>query len=540
MGFGFRPGFRPGFRREFSRIFTTFSVASATLLLVACASAGPDYRKPAAPVPVTYREQPGWKAGEPSAADDRPVFWTIFHDTILDDLENRVLVSNQNLLAAEAAWREAVSAVQGAEAGFYPTVGANGAATRSGRDGSWMGPHGHGGGSAGNQFSAGADASWSLDLWGKVRRQVEENRANAQASATDLAGVRLSAQSALAADYFALRAADAQYRLLLATITDDQRSLDITKHQHDAGIVSNADVLQAESQVESAQAAAIGTGVTRAHLEHAIAVLIGVPPSDFRLPAVPAADPQVAHDLVDPPAIPVGLPSRLLERRPDIAGAERRMAAANAAVGVAAAAYYPDLTLSASFGYSSSALNTLFRAPDALWSLGPQLAETIFDGGLRDAQSAQARAAWDGSVAQYRETVLAAFQQVEDGLSDLRILAEQEQAQDRAVTAAEGAQQLILNQYRAGTVAYTSVITAMNDTVSARVSALSLRQQRLGSAVSLIEALGGGWDVHQPDAFDPSKASATAAAMASATSAAPAPAATAAATASATPATPTP
>jgi NodT family efflux transporter outer membrane factor (OMF) lipoprotein len=497
------------------------ALAAGVALVAACA-AGPDYRRPAAPVPAAYREQAGWKAGEPAAAEERAAQWSAFGDPQLDALEARVAVSNQNLIAAEAAWREATATLQGARAGFLPTVSAGAGATRSGRDGAWMGTDGHGGGHAGNQFSLDASASWSLDLWGRVRRQVEGDTAAAQASAADLAGARLSAQAALAADYFALRASDAQQRMLQATIADDQRALEITQHEHDAGVVSNADVLQAQAQLAQAQAAAIGTGVQRARLEHAMAVLLGVPPAEFRLAPAPARDGQPVYELPAPPEIPVALPSRLLERRPDIAAAERRMAAANAQVGVAAAAYYPDLTLSASYGYSSSALDTLFRAPTALWSLGPQLAETVFDGGLRDAQAAQARAGWDAAVAQYRATVLAAFQQVEDGLSDLRILDEQERAEDRAVAAAEAAEQLIVNQYRAGTVGYASVITAMNDALSSRQAALSVRAQRLASAVALVEALGGGWDASQPGALDPR--SATAAEMGPATAAAVGPA----------------
>jgi NodT family efflux transporter outer membrane factor (OMF) lipoprotein len=353
-----------------------------------------------------------------------------------------------------------------------------------------------------SQFSLTSGASWTLDVWGRIRRNVENAGDAAQATIGDLASARLSAQGSLAQAYYQLRAADELGRLLAATVVAYTRALDITKNQHKAGVASRADEAQAEAQLEGVRAQLVNVGLGRAQDEHAIAVLIGKMPASFSL--VPD------NALAEAPAIPLSVPSALLERRPDIAAAERRMAAANAAIGVAVAAYYPSLTLSASFDSTSSTIGTLLRSANGLWSFGGQLAETVFDGGLRDAQVAQARAAWDQAVANYRQTVLTAFQQVEDQLIALRVLAEQAEVQNRAVIAAVDAENLILNQYKAGTVAYTSVVSAQEVSLGDRQAALTIKQQRLIAAVTLIQALGGGWDIAELEAWPPAPAGAPA------------------------------
>jgi NodT family efflux transporter outer membrane factor (OMF) lipoprotein len=345
-----------------------------------------------------------------------------------------------------------------------------------------------------NQFNLTAGASWEIDVWGRIRRTVESDVANAQASAADLAAALLSAQAALATDYLALRISDELKRLLEETVEADTRSLEITQNRYAAGTAARSDVAQALAQVEGVKAQAINVGVHRAQLEHAIAVRIGKPPAEFSIAPAPLT--------LQAPVMPPGVPSALLERRPDIAASERAVAAANAQIGVAIAAYYPAITLSASYGFVSSAIETLLRASNAVWSVGPQLAETVFDAGLRSAQVAAARAAHDQTVANYRQTVLAAFQQVEDQLASLRILEQQAEVQERAVKASEEAERLILNQYKAGTVAYTSVITAQTVSLGDKQTALSILGSRLAASVVLIEALGGGWTTAELPSHD--------------------------------------
>jgi NodT family efflux transporter outer membrane factor (OMF) lipoprotein len=461
----------------------TVSGLAAGLVLGGCA-VGPDYRRPMAETPAAYKEQGDWKVGQPQDGSDRGAWWAVFKDPLLDGLERQVSISNQTLKGSEAAYRVAYALLDAARAGYYPTATVGAAAQRSGRSGVQGPPPG--GMNSANQFSLNAGASWTLDVWGRIRRSVENAGDTAQATAGDLASARLSAQASLAQAYYQLRSADELKRLLAATVVAYTRALDITKNQHAVGVVSRADVAQAEAQLEGVRAELVNVEIGRAQDEHAIAVLIGKPPASFTLVSEAA--------LADAPVIPLSVPSTLLERRPDIAAAERRMAAANAEIGVAIAAYYPSLTLSASFETMSSTIGTLLRSANGLWSFGPQLAETVFDGGLRDAQVAQARASFDQSIASYRQTVLTAFQQVEDQLIALRVLAEQAAVQERAVNAAADAEQLILNQYKAGTVAYTSVVTAQTVALGDRQSALTIKQQRLIAAVMLIEALGGGWD----------------------------------------------
>lgn len=457
--------------------------------LVCACEVGPDYQKPEAPVPVAYKEQDGWKKGEPRLPASQEAWWSIYNDPVLDGLERQIAISNQNLKAAEASYREAQAVVAEARAGYYPTVTLDGSGTRS-----QAGSGGTTGGLGGsnrilNQFNLTADATWTIDVWGRIRRTVESDIATAQASAADLAAARLSAQAALATDYFQLRIADELKRLLDDTVKAYTDSLQITQNQYDAGVVAQTDVISAQTQLQGAQSQEIAVGVQRAQFEHAIAVLIGRAPGDF------AIAPSPFHTKA--PAVPAGIPSTLLERNPGIAAAERQMAAANAQIGVAISAYYPDLTLSASLGQSSTMIGNLLAASNRVWSFGPTLAETVFDAGLRGAQVEQARASYDQTVANYRQTVLSAFQQVEDNLAALRILAQQAEVQDAATHSALEAVRLTLNQYQAGTVAYTSVVTNQAIALADEQTVLTILQSRLLASVTLIEALGGGWQTGQ-------------------------------------------
>jgi len=468
-------------------------VTAAGLLAAATAgcAVGPTYHRPSAPVPQRFKEAEGWKPAEPREAASGADWWSVYGDATLDSLEKQIDISNQTLKASEAAWRESMALVTEARAGLLPVIGVNATGTRSGGPGAGVANVAAGAAAAPqshpkNQFELAGTGSWDIDLWGKIRRTIESNVANARASEADLAAARLSAQAQLAIDYIALRVADEQQHLLDETVEAYKRSLEITQNQYHVGVVAKADVITAETQLDGAESQQIAIGVTRATLEHAIAVLIGKPPGDFSLP------PATLGTVV--PVIPIGVPTALLERRPDIAAAERRMAAANAQIGIAVSAYFPDLTLNGSFGYASSVVSNLVKAPNNIWSFGGTAADTLLDFGARPAQVRQARAAYDASVASYRQTVLTAFQQVEDELATLRILEQQVQVQEQTVKSANLAVQLTLNQYKAGTVAYTSVITAQTIAFADATTLLNIRQSRLTASVTLIEALGGGWD----------------------------------------------
>jgi NodT family efflux transporter outer membrane factor (OMF) lipoprotein len=443
---------------------------------------GPDYKTPEAAAPAAFKEAGGdWLPAKPQDAIDRGAWWEVYNDPILNDLEKQIDISNQNLKAADAAWRAAQAVVEESRATLFPTIDLGGNGTRTG------------GGSVHNnistQYNATATASWEPDLWGRIRHTIESDIANAQASRADLAGARLSAQATLASDYFSLRAEDDLKKLLDTTAENDRKALEIVKNQYNAGTVASADVLNAQTQLESVEAQAINVGVLRAQLEHAIAVLTGKPPSQVTI-----ATGSLGQDI---PLTPPGVPSTLLERRPDVASSERLVAAANAQIGVATAAWYPDLTLSASYGYVGTALDHLIQGPNSLWSFGPQIAETIFDAGARSAKIEETQATFDQTVAQYRQTVLTAFQQVEDQLVALRVLAQQADAENKVVADAHKAEELVLNQYKAGTVPYSSVLTAQNTTLSNEQTALTVRENRFAASVSLIEALGGGWNTSQ-------------------------------------------
>ncbi|HUZ74447.1 MAG TPA: efflux transporter outer membrane subunit [Stellaceae bacterium] len=463
--------------------------AAAALLALGACTIGPSYRRPAAATPPAYKELDGWKPAQPGEAGSASAWWSVYHDPVLDSLERQVAISNQTLKASAAAFREASAIVAEARAGYFPTVSAAASGSRSSQPFSTSAGRGGGGSVVQNSFSAGPDVSWVPDIWGRIARTVESDVANAQASAADLAAARLSAQASLATDYFQLRTDDALKDILDATVKADQQALAIVRNQFNAGFSAQTDVLTAQTQLENAQAQDIALGVQRAALEHAIAVLIGKPPAELTLAPGPLA--------TAVPVMPPGLPSTLLERRPDIAASERAMAAANAQIGIAETAYFPDLTLTGTLSFASTELGNLFSAANSAWSLGAQLAGTVFEGGLRGAQVAAARAFYDQNVALYRQTVLAAFQQVEDALASLRILGQQAQVQARALRDARAAEQLALAQYQAGTVAYTTVVVAQTTALGDEQTVLNLQESRLAASVTLIEALGGGWNQSQ-------------------------------------------
>lgn len=451
---------------------------SAAALLAAC-EVGPDYEKPNAPITSAYREDQGWKPASPSEVSSE-AWWSIYNDPILDGLEKQVEISNQNLKAAEAAYRSARAQVGVQRGALLPTIGGNASATRSG-----------GGGNTGpsKQFQASIQGDWQIDVWGRIRRTVESYLFFAQASAADLAAARLSAQGELAANYFQMRAAEEQKRRLEASVAAFQESLQIAKNRYEVGVAAMSDVLTAQTQLGNAEAQLINIELTRAQLEHAIAVLVGKAPADLSIELAPMT--------AAVPVVPAGIPSALLERRPDIASAERKMGSANAQIGVAVAAWFPNISLSGSYGLASTALSTLFNASNAVWAFGPTVAQLIFNGGAREAQVAVARADYDQTVAVYRQTVLTAFQQVEDQLAALRILERQAAVQNRTVKDARQAEQIALNQYKAGITDYTTVVTAQTARFNAEANAIDVLSQRLTASVNLVVALGGGWDASQ-------------------------------------------
>jgi NodT family efflux transporter outer membrane factor (OMF) lipoprotein len=456
------------------------------VLLAGCA-VGPDYQRPEMEAPAEFKEAAGWRQAQPRDALPRGSWWTIFADTELDALMKRVDVSNQNIRVAEAQFRQARAVADQARAGLFPAVNANASATRSKAPSLSNQPSFATG--AVNNYNAGLNATWELDIWGRVRRSVEAGEASWQASAAELEAARLSARAALAQNYFALRVADSTKQLLEDTVAAYQRSLDLTRNRYDAGVAARVDIVQAEVQLKSAQAQLIDLGVERAQLEHAIALLVGQAPANFALAPVPLA--------LKMPEIPVAMPSALLERRPDIAAAERNMAAANAQIGVAKAAYFPTLTLSGAAGFRSTSFADLFTAPSRFWSIGGALAQAVFDAGLRRAQTDQAIAAYDADVATYRQTVLTGFQEVEDNLAALRILEDEARVQDEVVQAARHAVELTLNQYKAGIVSYLNVISAQTTAYTNERTAANIEGRRLTAAVALIKALGGGWTTEE-------------------------------------------
>ena len=470
------------------------------LALTGC-MVGPDYHRPEA-VGVTsgFKEAPpGWTVAQPQDATEKGAWWAIYHDPLLDQLERQVAVSNQNVRAFEANYRQAKATVDIARSALFPTVSASANDTRSARGFSSggttsLGATGVGTGTttgttsgsrAITTYSLEGTANWDLDVWGRIRRQVESDVAAAQVSAADLVNATLSAQALLATDYFELRTQDALGQLLTDTVKAYADTLRITQNQYNAGVANPSDVASAQTQLDTARATLVSVGVLRAQYEHAIAVLAGAAPADLT----------VASDrlAVDVPVAPGVVPSVLLQRRPDISAAERVMQQQNALIGVQVAAYYPDISLSALYGYSGNPIGSLIQAANRVWSLGANATEILFEGGLRSAEVRAARAAYDSSVATYRQTVLTAFQQVEDNLSGLRILEQQAGATANAVRSAQRSVQIALNTYRAGTAPYTAVVTQQTALLGNQETALSVQEARLVASVALVQALGGGF-----------------------------------------------
>ena len=452
-------------------------------MLTSC-TVGPDYQRPTPIASIKFKELEGWKQAHPRDHEIIEKWWELFKDPYLNTLEEQVNSANQSIAQAEAQYRQAQTLVQSAAASYFPTATGTAAANRfraaSGQNVAVRGVK--------YLFGAALSAAWEPDLWGRVRRQVESSEASAQASAATLQALRLSTQTTLAQDYFLLRVFDAQIKLLKDTTETYEKTLKITQNRYEVGIAAKSEVVQAEAQLQSAQAQEINIGIQRAQIEHAIAVLIGKPPAALTIPIVPLQD--------FLPAIPVSIPSTLLERRPDIATAERQVAAANAQIGVAKAAYFPTLSLAATNGTQSSQLSTLLSSAARYWALGPAaVAIPLFDGGLRGAQMQQSIDAYDASVAAYRQAVLVSFQEVEDNLAALRILEQELIVQKKAVESAQKAVLLTTNQYRAGTLAYLNVMVDQAAALANEKTAVDLQGQQLTSAVLLIKALGGGWNM---------------------------------------------
>ena len=470
---------------------TLTSIALATVLLAGCA-VGPDYNRPDVNTPAAFKEArkaaAGWFPAAPADALDRGDWWTLFGDTELNALAQQVQVSNQNVAAAVASYAQARALVSQQRAALFPSLALDGSARRSGGSGS------SGSSASGTSLQLGVGASWVPDLWGRLSRTVESAQASAQASEADLAAARLSAQAELATNYFSLRDADSELGLLDRSIEGFERSLTITKNRYDAGIAAKTDVLQAQTQLANARADRVTLQGQREQLEHAIAVLIGKAPAEFSLAAAPSA-----QALPAPPAVPLVVPSELLQRRPDIAAAERAVAAANAQIGIQRSAYFPSVSLSASYGTAASRVADLFSASSSLWSLGLSVAQTIFDAGATRAAVQGAEAGRDVAIARYRQTVLAAFQAVEDQLSVSRALAEQGELRKAASEAADQTEQQLLNRYKQGQVSYTDVVTAQASALSARRTLAQLAANRQAAAVALIQALGGGWHAPGPE-----------------------------------------
>mgnify|MGYP000237439029 CR=1 FL=1 len=462
------------------------SLPIALTLLAGCASA-PPYQRPAIALPAQFKQATAaaqdagiWRPVQPQDAPAPEAWWRLYADPDLDRLQQQAASANPGIAQAVARLRAAQAAVAGSRAGLLPSLGASGAAIRARGAGSGSGA------GTGNSYSLGLNASWELDLWGRLSGAVDASQAQAQASSADLAAARLSLQASLAQAYFALRTAEAQQRLLQESLAAYEQSWQLTRNRERAGVASSADVAQAEAQYKSTQAQLIEAGTSRAQLEHALAALLGLAPAAFDLPATGL--------LPAPPLVPAELPAELLRRRPDIAAAERRVAAANADLGVARTAYFPALTLSGAADYRGARLSDLVSAPQLFWSLGPALAATLFDGGARDASVESARAALDLATAGYRQSVLTALQEVEDNLAAATSLAQQQQVQTEAVAAAQRALDVVSNQYRAGTVAYLNVLSAQTTGLAARRSLIDVQGRRLVAVNTLLKNVAGRWE----------------------------------------------
>jgi len=468
---------RPGFAAKIRPALALLAGVSLT----ACTS-GPDYVPPAAPAPAQFKESKGWKIAKPIDTLDRGAWWSVYKDPRLSSLMSQVEISNQTVTAAAAAYEQARALIREAQAGYFPTVTNSYNITGTHEGGAVTGT---GTSTTRVTFNPVANATWEIDVWGRVRRTVESDAAAAQVSAADLQNAKLSAQATLASAYFNMRAAESLKTLLDKTVVEYKKTLEIVRNQYAAGTVSQADVVTAETQVLNTQAASIATDVTRALNEHAIAVLIGKPPADLTL-----ARGALAYT---PPHIPVTVPSALLERRPDIAAAERTLQEENALIGVAVANFYPTVNLTGMFGFAGATPLPITAANEA-WTLVGSVTQTVFDGGLRSAQLAAAKAAYEQNVATYRQTVLTSFEQVEDALASIRILTQELRKWEEAIKQARLAVEVYLNQYRAGTVSFTTVVVAEATLLADEESGLAVRQSLFIASVSLIEALGGGWD----------------------------------------------
>jgi NodT family efflux transporter outer membrane factor (OMF) lipoprotein len=477
----------------------TASLLMASVALSGCL-VGPNYKRPPVETPPAFKEAEGWTPAKPADDIDKGAWWGVFNDPVLDGLERKVEVSNQNLAAAEAAYRAAHAIVAEDRAQLFPTVGLTGSANASGNGGgSGTTITGAGGsstttqsrsGSNSRSFQVGGDASWAPDLWGKIRRTIEGAHATAQASAADVANARLTAQATLATAYFSLRQTDADKALFQETVTAYARAVTVTQNKYNAGVAARSDVLTAQTQLTNAKASLVDLDRQRTQDEHAIAVLTGQPPADLTISPI-------ANWTPGPPTTPTLVPSTILQRRPDVAAAERAAKAANAQVGVAVSAYFPTLSLTGSGGVESSAVQTLFRASSTFWSVGADVSETIIDFGARHAAVQQAKAQYDEAVAQYRQTVLTAFQNVEDALAAARVL--QDEQTLRAEAAAQAVQnvEITLNEYKAGTVDYTTVASVQATALSAQQALIDIQATRMTEAVDLIQALGGGWSADE-------------------------------------------
>ena len=461
-------------------------VGLASVLSIAGCAVGPKYNRPAVEVPPAYKEGGDWKRAQPNDQNLGGAWWEMFQDPQLNSLEDQVNVSNQNLKAAEAQYTQARAVLRYYRADYYPSIGAGAAATRNRISNNRPPGHLSSNGATYNDYQIAVELSYELDVWGRVRKTVESQREQAQASAADLATINLSLHAQLAMFYFQARSLDAQEQLLNSTVAQYEQAYQLTDSRFKGGLASEVEVQQASTQLETTRAQAIDVGVLRAQYEHAIATLIGKPASSFHLSPLPLTSP--------PPSIPLELPSELLERRPDIAAAERRMAAANAQIGVVKAAYYPNISLGATGGFESGIITTLLSGPSILWSAGASAIAPIFDAGRRRANTDQAIGAYDQTVANYRETVLTGFQQVEDNLAALRILEKEADTQQRAVLASQKYLELSLTRYRGGITSYLEVTTAQSAALTDEVTAVNILGRRMTSAVLLIQALGGGWD----------------------------------------------
>jgi len=467
------------------RALSIFGLLIVAVFQFTGCAVGPKYHPPVVQAPSAYKEMGDWKPAQPNDQSLGGDWWMIFQDPQLDALEQQINVGNQNLKAAEAQFQQARAVLRYYRADYYPTVTAGPSATRT-RVSANAPTSTTLRGATYNNFVLPFDFSYQADVWGRVRKNVESYREQAQASAADLATVNLSMHADLALDYFQARSLDAEEQLLNSTVKQYEQALELNESRFQGGIGSEVEVEQAKTQLQTTRAAAIDVRVLRAQYEHAVAILIGRPPAEFSLAPLPLAAP--------PPHVPVTVPSDLLERRPDIAAAERRVASANAQIGVAKSAYYPLISLGASGGFESSAITTLINGPSGLWSLGLSAVETVFDGGRRRSVNDQARAAYDYQVAAYREDVLTGFQQVEDSLAAVRILESEAKVQDEAVVAAQRSLDLSVIRYKGGVTSYLEVITAQSAALSDEVTAVNILGRRMANTVLLIQALGGGWD----------------------------------------------